>query len=431
MKDKAKQYPLLPPCSCKKKCPDRVSEDQRREIHKTFWNLMQHERHLWIFNRIKKTENTKLKKNPVSGKNRKCLREYYIDVRHLGTDDTVDMVNVCQKFFLSTIGYANDHVILYTLEKPEFKHVQPSKTPQRTAATSSLLRKLVNHPLLPPCSCRRRCAEKISEEHREMFRVCYWSLGVCERRKWLVGCIQSTVPKRRSKLSGGGKRRSCSRQYFFRDARGQNIGVCQKFFLSTLGYTSDKIITSVADLAPVAAPDQEYGNQITLSTIQLMKRHIAENGRFFGSVRPLYDDFITRNDDSELKPSFECFEAVANVLNTHSGNEKSELLVSSQVINYEDNSCHSSKYYNFTDFSYPKFEDQFSSNFIDSALIGPFVSEFYELPHTSTVERPETEQEFEIETSSRMGSEHRVSVVRPVAKRAGNQSVTADNLLML
>ena len=425
---KAAQYPLLSPCSCRKRCYDHVSEASRKEIHKTFWELDQSNRHLWIYNRIKNVQNKKLKKKPVSGKNRKHLRHYFLDVNCL-VAGTVEMVNVCQKFFLSSIGYKNDHVISWTLEKQELQHLQPAKTPEvspSSGAKTVLQRKLQNHPLLPPCSCKRRCAEKITQEHREMFRICYWSIGANERKKWLYACIQSNVPKRRCKV---GKRRACSRQYYFTDARGQSIGVCQKFFLSTLGYTSDSIIIHTMGTMP---NERNFGrneeNQLSFSTMQLLKQHIMEHARFFAksSTRNLYADFVAKNGNLEFKPSFEYYEAVANVLNVKIRKEYNE--ISENTPEALPNWSTSSNYSSWPDFRYSG--DQFNSDFRDAnpSFIHPFASEFYELQNKSSNEG------FDIEHHNRTSIKMRLDnpyIIKPEAEKASAHLVTADNLFIL
>ena len=63
------------------------------------------------------------------------------------------------------------------------------------------------------------------------------------RRAWLFAKTKSSAVKR-IRLRGETREqsRSCSIAYFFSNDNGDDIKVCQKFFLSTLGYSSNTVI---------------------------------------------------------------------------------------------------------------------------------------------------------------------------------------------
>ena len=94
--------------------------------------------------------------------------------------------------------------------------------------------------LLPPCSCQRVCAERISEEDRNQIRINFWSKSYGERRIWLLQHSMG-VKRRRSDSLGRNEdnqfRKKTSRTYTLGTAK-----VCKVMFMHTLGYKSDKFI---------------------------------------------------------------------------------------------------------------------------------------------------------------------------------------------
>ena len=48
IQDQKDKHPMLPSCSCKKKCAERIPEDLRNEIHNLFWQHDYNERLDWL-----------------------------------------------------------------------------------------------------------------------------------------------------------------------------------------------------------------------------------------------------------------------------------------------------------------------------------------------------------------------------------------------
>ena len=90
--------------------------------------------------------------------------------------------------------------------------------------------------LLPPCSCKRKCLDKIPEERRvEIHRQC-WALPYDRRRVFIYNSVKQ-VPKKRQRIredSVGGGSRNASRYYNVNDSAGEEMIVCKTFFLNTL-----------------------------------------------------------------------------------------------------------------------------------------------------------------------------------------------------
>ncbi|XP_047521302.1 uncharacterized protein LOC125060441 [Pieris napi] len=100
-----------PPCQCRKKCFDKLSEGKRQKIFKSFWNLGNREKQ-WMFiaSLVKKQNKRRVYTDTTS--RRKYTLKYSLPVDH-GEDNYVD---VCKKHFLSTIS-VSDQVINKALEK--------------------------------------------------------------------------------------------------------------------------------------------------------------------------------------------------------------------------------------------------------------------------------------------------------------------------
>ena len=133
---------------------------------------------------------------------------------------------------------------------------------------SSRKRKLIasKYHVLPPCSCKQRCIEKISEEKRKIIFQEFWSFNnFNERRNWIFGHIKqqekmsSTVSEIR-KI----KTREYSRSYSF-NVNNCSIKVCAVFWQHTLGYKHDTFVTSMfrsIDNSMIQPSKDKRGNHV-------------------------------------------------------------------------------------------------------------------------------------------------------------------------
>lgn len=325
LEENLNKYPLLPPCRCRKHCYNLFSQQARIHIHRSYWTLDHFSRSVWILNRIKSKPVAKLKKPTTSGTNRSCVRLYYLELSL--KIDNPEMVNVCQRFFLSTLGYKSDKIITYTLKV--FKDLQDtSKCSQVTQTDSkckikpdsstspSVSHSSATHPMLPPCTCKQQCATKLPEEERRAIHARYWDMSYSDRKHWLYSCVKSLPVQRRTKpKSSASVQRSCSRQYFFPRGNGENLCVCQKFFLSTLGYSHDKIIghtvstLSQSSTAQLASSGRKSKNKLSAKITELVRKHISNNAAEFKKrpIKKLYEEFIASNSRLKKKPSYESY----------------------------------------------------------------------------------------------------------------------------
>ena len=83
-------------------------------------------------------------------------------------------------------------------------------------------------------------------------------MGYNDRKMWICGHVRKMISKRQRKDARGDYTRSCSRYYTLPSVDGEDKFVCKMFFLHTLGYSADKVIT-------VAMSSPPNGNNVTVS----------------------------------------------------------------------------------------------------------------------------------------------------------------------
>ena len=95
-----------------------------------------------------------------------------------------------------------------------------------------------NHHLLPPCSekCRRKCAEKFSEQQRQGIFDNFWEMGYNRRRDWLVHNVDEEQKRSFTTKNRTSRRESTLRWRF------SSTQVCKCFFLHTIWYRRDQVV---------------------------------------------------------------------------------------------------------------------------------------------------------------------------------------------
>lgn len=114
-KDLAEKHKVLPPCQisiCRKRCTSNISENQRKNINCSFWNLTYQERKNFILNSCSRLEVQK-RRNPDNQYRKKNTFKYYFK------NDKGESIEVCKVFFLTTLGFqrSNDRLLHNTLSK--------------------------------------------------------------------------------------------------------------------------------------------------------------------------------------------------------------------------------------------------------------------------------------------------------------------------
>lgn len=133
---------LKDPCSCKKKCYEKFSNEKRQDIFNEFYNLSQDAQNQFVANHVqevlKKTER-------LRGKDKESRRTYS-RIYHL--DRNLEKIQVCQIMFLSTLDLTVKKVRII---------VEKKRTSNSNICPDDARGKHTNHP-------------KISEEEKNIIR---------------------------------------------------------------------------------------------------------------------------------------------------------------------------------------------------------------------------------------------------------------------
>lgn len=91
--------------------------------------------------------------------------------------------------------------------------------------------------------CKRNC-KLFTDEERHVLWDHYWSLEYGVRRKWMAKNVQVVNVNRRVAPKKAKTLRNESRKYFLPKDH-KSVQVCRSFFLNSLGYTNDSVITEL------------------------------------------------------------------------------------------------------------------------------------------------------------------------------------------
>ncbi|XP_033629274.1 uncharacterized protein LOC117305910 isoform X2 [Asterias rubens] len=97
------KHPMLPVCQCSKKCPELIPEIQRQAIWNNFWDLQYNRQRDWLVQNV-----DRIQKRSVTNTAKHSRRSNTL-VWRLGANV------VCKTFFLHTLGYRSDKLVLTAL----------------------------------------------------------------------------------------------------------------------------------------------------------------------------------------------------------------------------------------------------------------------------------------------------------------------------
>ena len=101
------------------------------------------------------------------------------------------------------------------------------------------------HAVLDACKCKEQCFIKVKEETRPSINKQFWKLFYNERKKWLYLKVKQ-IPKKRCMVEAGKESRcKFTHSYFLCTSISDELSVCKVFFLKTLGYSNDKVLTEM------------------------------------------------------------------------------------------------------------------------------------------------------------------------------------------
>lgn len=131
--------------------------------------------------------------------------------------------------------------------KEDKKHMytDTNRGPSDTRKTNMKLK----HPILSPCFCKHfKCADFLSESRRVFIHDAFWKKRYTEQNAWIMSCIRETEKKRIRKRKHDDSKQRKERirlSYSLPDEANVLITVCQKMFLNTLGFSSNRKIKTL------------------------------------------------------------------------------------------------------------------------------------------------------------------------------------------
>lgn len=190
-------------------------------------------------------------------------------------DESVPEVMQLQEENISHAPVENHESAGELVEQPKKKRVR--------RANDRDSRQAGKHSLLPCCSCKQKCVAKINEKRRQQLHEDYWEMSFDSRRAWMYSRIVRRAPKRRrGNHDDLLHKRTVSCVYSLPDENGESQTVCKDFFLKTLGYKSDKVITVLLSSNPTSqlAPKKDMrgrhapSNKLSDDINKMIKEHI-------------------------------------------------------------------------------------------------------------------------------------------------------------
>ena len=168
-------------------------------------------------------------------------------IKHLNENDTHARHRVQQ-------SGKNELLRLYFADN----HDDQVTSKERKTAQEKVAWHRKKYPIMPPCkdSCRKKCRDKITEEHRGIINHTFWGLSFPGRRGWFDAHINVLgIKQRTTGVVGANAKRKNTLSYTLPLPDGVNIHVCKKMFMCTLGIKTDGMITEFVN-TKLNAPEQ-------------------------------------------------------------------------------------------------------------------------------------------------------------------------------
>ena len=119
-KKKSRCYKLLPPCNCKRKCLEKIDEPRRKQIFDDFWKMPYNERKSWIFHNVEVTPTNRHRPRTNESSRNRTMTYHFVNGDGLKQQ-------VCQLFFLRTLGYSTNTVLRVIFEHTGPSAIQPTR----------------------------------------------------------------------------------------------------------------------------------------------------------------------------------------------------------------------------------------------------------------------------------------------------------------
>lgn len=112
-------------CLCKKRqCATLFTMEERSSLHKQFWDLNREAQKIWLLNAV----HEKRVSRKVEGSRRNFSRVYTFPKEN--EENTIKKIQVCQHYFLCTLGYKSTSVIDHLLKHAKNEHGIPTMFPK-------------------------------------------------------------------------------------------------------------------------------------------------------------------------------------------------------------------------------------------------------------------------------------------------------------
>ena len=237
---------------------------------------------------------------------------YEIVLSHVATSSSSASQEIVPNHAATSSSSASQEIL------PSQPATSSSSVSQEIVPSHAKKRKGQNYAIREGCGdkCRRRCKE-ISDENRLSIHASYWQKDVTSQKKWLYSVVRFTTLKCRT--AGESSNRTESRYYFLPkqcDQTFELIAVCKSFFLSTLGYKTDSILTTLSsnvrkDITGGFVKENRGGSTPKIDKHVIIlhinsynpiqphyRRHNAPYVRYLPreiTIKSMFSDFIERN----------------------------------------------------------------------------------------------------------------------------------------
>ncbi|XP_067626099.1 uncharacterized protein [Eurosta solidaginis] len=273
------------PCSelCFYRCTQKITQRTRAELHNKYWSLNDVEKKAYILLSVQPCDVKRRRKSSTQRKSRTF--NYYFDTKE-------ETVQVCKKFFLSTIGISERKIYyLYnvpnnednddTQTKPKIRGRPRTKIQKIQKETvgekmqeienqyvaSNDILKICTEQLGLPCSdnCVYQCTQLFNEEARAELHNKYQNLSDTEKESHIFGSVQQ---------SDG----NCADSFdFYIDTNIASVQVCKEFYLSTFGISENVIynLFNASNYEEHASVPKNFGLPSTnIDKIQEVTEHV-------------------------------------------------------------------------------------------------------------------------------------------------------------
>ena len=159
-------------------------------------------------------------------------------------DESDESDTSCMDEITKVVNIVSDTPSVHEYVTEHHESLEGNKTKQIRVRKDDkkIKRDRLKHPILPPCSCAKKCIEMIPENERKKIHSSFWSFSYNERKMFIYTKMSRKEVKRRKSTNKGLRKREMSFKYFLQGVGGIDIEICQSFFLKTLVFKSHKIL---------------------------------------------------------------------------------------------------------------------------------------------------------------------------------------------